>query len=264
MTKAATLDDAESDKKPKTLVGSLVHGLNIIQAFDRIDPEMTLTQVAEKTGMDRAGARRYLLTLAELGFVEQTGRLFRLMPKVMDLGYSYLASIPLNEKAQFYLNRIRDKTGYPVALAIRDHQHVIHLAAANTDAFDSPALSVGRRFGLTFSSSGRCILAMSDPEVRDAVLAGMTLTPQNERSLKTMEALKAELGRIAEQGYAIVDQEMQTGIRSLAVPVFDKEGAVQGCFATYTYVGVKTMEDVMSTVFPEMSQAAKDISRALI
>lgn len=255
--------DTDTDSKPKPLVGSLVHGLGIIMAFDKNNPEMTLTQVAERTGMDRAGARRYLLTLASLGFVSQNGRLFRLTPRVMDLGYAYLSSMPLSDKAQYYLDLIRDRTGLPVALGVLDADHIVHVASANTDELLSPALTIGRRFPLGYSSAGRCILAMLPEEEREALVPGIELQHVTDHSIDTLPGLRAELEKIRKQGYALVDQEMAPGIRSLAVPIIDVHGDVRGSFNTYTFSSVVSVEKLLSEMLPEMQHAAEEIGRTL-
>lgn len=255
--------DTELEKKPKGLVGSLVHGLNIIMAFDKTDPQMTLSQVAEKTGMDRAGARRYLLTLANLGFVEQNGRLFRLTPKVMDLGYAYLSSVPLSEKAQHYLEKIRDLSGLPVALGILDGEHIVHVASANTEELASPALTIGRRFSIAYASAGRAILAEMEEDKREAILKDLVLEPATEFSISSIEALREELKSIHAKGYALVDQEMQLGIRSLAVPVFDARGGVVGSFNTFTFSSIVSMDKLIKEVLPILQDAASEIRRTL-
>lgn len=255
--------EQEDSDKPKGTVGSLAHGLNIIMAFDRSNPEMTLSQVAEKTGMDRAGSRRYLLTLAHLGFVEQNGRLFRLTPKVMDLGYAYLSSVPLAEKAQFYLNRIRDHSGFPVALGILDGHHIVHVASANTDEFVSPALTIGRRFPIGYASAGRAILAVMEPAALEKELERIVLEPTTEHSIRTLDALRAELKVVAEKGYALVDQEMQIGIRSLAVPVFNMKGAVVASLNTYTFSSIVSQEKLLADALPDLKSAAQEIQRTL-
>ncbi|WP_233453358.1 IclR family transcriptional regulator domain-containing protein [Gluconobacter thailandicus] len=254
----------ETSDKPKVLVGSLAYGLNIIMAFDRANPRMTLSQVSEKTGMDRAGARRYLLTLAHLGFVIQDGRLFQLSPKVMELGYAYLSSVPLSDKAHYYLDRIRDQTGFPVALGIRDGLDIVHIASANTDEFSSPALTIGRRFPIAYASAGRCILALMEKAERDTLFKKIRLEPMSEMSISTMDGLRKQLQIIRKQGYALVDQEMQLGIRSLAVPVFNTKGKVVASFNTFTFSSIVPTEKLISDALPAMQAAAEEIQTALI
>lgn len=259
------MTDTHSDKEEKTksMVGSLVHGLNIIMAFDRNNPQMTLSQVAEKTGMDRAGARRYLLTLVGLGFVEQNARLFRLTPKVMDLGYAYLSSVPLSEKAQHYLEKIRDKSGFPVALGIVDGLHIVHVASANTDELMSPALTIGRRFPIAYASAGRAILSAMEDAKREQILAQVTLEPMTDASIRTIEALRGELKSAGEKGYALVDQEMQMGVRSLAVPILNVNGTVVGSFNTFTFTSLVSKEQLITELLPVLQEAAQDLQRML-
>lgn len=254
----------ETAEKPKGLVGSLAYGLNIIMAFDRASPRMTLSQVSEKTGMDRAGARRYLLTLVHLGFVVQDGRLFQLTPKVMELGYAYLSSVPLADKAQYYLDRIRDQTGFPVALGIRDGLDVVHIASANSDEFSSPALTIGRRFPIAYASAGRCILAMMDKADRDTLLKEIKLEPMSEKSINTMAALRKQLQLVRKQGYAVVDQEMQIGVRSLAVPILNARGQITASFNTFTFSGIVPTEKLISDALPAIQAAAEELRATLI
>ncbi|MCX2563183.1 MULTISPECIES: IclR family transcriptional regulator domain-containing protein [Acetobacter] len=250
--------------KPKGVVGSLAHGLNIIMAFSKAHPRMTLSQVSEKTGMDRAGARRYLLTLVHLGFVVQDGRLFQLTPKVLELGYSYLSSVPLTDKAQYYLDRIRDQTGFPVALGVRDELYVVHLASANSDEFNSPGLTIGRRFPIAYASAGRCILAMMEKAEREALLKDIKLEPMSDMSVATISALNKQLQIIRKQGYALVDQEMQTGIRSLAVPVFNARGQIAASFNTFTFSNLVPAAQLISDALPVMQAAAEELQATLI
>ncbi|MBS1089708.1 IclR family transcriptional regulator domain-containing protein [Gluconobacter wancherniae] len=262
MTETAPTTDKEKSTKP--LVGSLTHGLNIIMAFDRDHPAMTLSAVSERTGMDRAGARRYLLTLCHLGFVAQTGRLFCLTPKVMDLGYAYLSSIPVGEKAQPYLDSIRNATGFPIALGIRDGHDIVHIASANSDEFTAPALTIGRRFSLPYASAGRCILASMPVEEREHILSKLELTPPSELAISSMDALRAALDQARLSGYALVDQEMQAGIRSLAVPIFDRSGNVVASFNTFTFSSLVSIEQLLETVLPTMLEVAGEFGKTII
>lgn len=260
----ASTCEPDTQDKPKTFVGSLSYGLNIIMAFGRANPRMTLSQVSEKTGMDRAGARRYLLTLVHLGFVSQDGRLFQLTPKVMELGYAYLSSVPLADKAQYYLDKVRDHCGFPMALGIRDGLDIVHIASANTDEFSFPALTIGRRFPIAYASAGRCILAMMEKPERDSLLKQITLEPLSDHSITSMEDLRRELRAIRKQGYAIVDQEMQLGVRSLAVPIFDVRNRIVASFNTFTFSSIVPMEKLVDDVLPEMLAATQDIQHTLI
>ncbi|WP_010515424.1 IclR family transcriptional regulator domain-containing protein [Komagataeibacter oboediens] len=257
-------NSTEEIKKNRGLVGSLAHGLNVLMAFDKDHAQMTLSVASERTGMDRASARRYLLTLCHLGFVTQSGRLFRLTSKVMDLGYSFLSSIPLAQKAQPYLNMIRDQTGFPVALGIRDELDIVHVASANTDEFASPALTIGRRFPLAYASAGRCILAFLPSEERDAILKRVRLAPMSEYSITTMTGLRANLKDTQKTGFALVDQEMQVGIRSLAVPVFDHNANVVASFNTFTFSSIVPEDVLIERALPAMLDVATEFGKTII
>lgn len=251
-------------EKSRDFVGSLVHGLNVIMAFDEESPQMTLSQVAEKTGMNRAGARRYLLTLAHLGFIQQNDRLFRLTPKVMDLGYSFLSTIPISTVAQPYLDSIRDKTGEAVAIGIMDGADVVHIAKANSNKLMAPTLTIGRRFPAIYASAGRVLLALKSDEERDAILDQSDFQPLTDKSITTREELVKELAQVRRQRYALVDQEIEPGARSLAVPVFNQAGDTVAAINTLTNAATVTKKQLISECLPMLWDAAQEIKRALV
>jgi IclR family pca regulon transcriptional regulator len=251
-------------EKSRDFVGSLVHGLNVIMAFDADSPQMTLSQVAEKTGMNRAGARRYLLTLAHLGFIQQNDRLFRLTPKVMDLGYSFLSTIPISTVAQTYLDTIRDKTGEAVAIGIMDGADVIHIAKANSNKLMSPSLTIGRRFPAIYSSTGRVLLAIKSDEARHLLLDQADFKPLTEKSITSREVLLKELDRIRLKDYSFVDQEIEHGVRSLAVPVFNQSGEAVAAITTLTNASTVTKKKLINEYLPMLWDAAQEIKQVLV
>ena len=252
------------NEKSKDLVGSLIHGLGVIMAFDAEDPEMTLSQVAEKTGMNRAGARRYLLTLAHLGFIHQDDRIFRLTPKVMGLGYSYLSTVPISSIAQPYLDTIRDITGEAVAVGIIDGEDVVHIAKANSKRLMAPTLTIGKRFPVIYASAGRAMLALKPDAERDAILDKADFTPLTDKSITSREELDKELAKIRRQGYALVEQEIELGARSLAVPVYNQAGEVVAGINTLTNAAIVSKKQLVDECLPVMWDAAQEIKRALV
>jgi IclR family pca regulon transcriptional regulator len=237
-------------EKSRDFVGSLVHGLNVIMAFDADSPQMTLSQVAEKTGMNRAGARRYLLTLAHLGFIQQNDRLFSLTPKVMDLGYSFLSTIPISKVSQIYLDTIRDKSGEAVA-------------KANSNKLMSPSLTIGRRFPAIYASAGRVLLAIKSDEARHLLLDQADFKPLTGKSITSREVLMKELDRIRLKDYAFVDQEIEHGVRSLAVPVFNQSGESVAAISMLTNASTVTKKKLINDYLPMLWDAAQEIKQVL-
>ncbi|GAB4137449.1 MAG: IclR family transcriptional regulator [Sphingomonadales bacterium] len=254
-------DKAES----RYMVGSLSHGLNVIKAFDAEHRQMTLTQVAERTGMTRSGARRYLLTLAELGYVYHDGRLFRLSPKIMELGYSYLSSEPLTAIAQPYLDRLRNETGETVGLAVLDDRHVVHIARANSKlSLMAPTLTIGRRFPAIYTSTGRVMIALR-PDADIGYFADVQ-NPAGTAPLRKLEleALQNTLKKVERDQYALVEQELEVGVRTLAVPVRSQSGEVVSALNILTNIAKVEKDYLLKTCLPLLQAAAADIQRAVV
>lgn len=251
-------------EKTRDFVGSLVHGLNVIMAFDAEHAQMTLSEVAERTGMNRAGARRYLLTLAHLGFIRQDDRLFRLTPKVMELGYSFLSTVPITTIAQPYLNSIRDITGEAVAVGVIDGIDVVHIVSANSARLMAPTLTVGRRFSVIYASAGRMLLALKPDAERDAILDKASFTPLTDKSVTSRQQLLKELTQIRRQRYALVDQEIEVGARSLAVPVFNKSGEPVAAINVLASAATVTKKKLVDEYLPVLWNAAQEITRSLV
>ena len=252
------------EEKPRDVVGSIAHGLNVIKAFDAEHPQMTLSQVAERTGMTRAGARRYLLTLTHLGYVYHEDRLFRLSPKVMELGYSYLSSVPLSTIAQPYLQSLRDETGETVALAVLDDGFVVHIARANSRKLMAPTLTIGRRFPAVYTSTGRVLTAMkSDREIKELIRQSAA-SPPTHLSLTSESELRETLKKVRRDKYAVVDQETEVGVRTLAVPIFNRSGEAVAAMNILTNIATVTKQYLIRTCLPLLKAAADDIQRALV
>lgn len=251
-------------EKPRDVVGSIAHGLNVIKSFDADHPQMTLSQVAERVGMTRAGARRYLLTLTHLGYVYQEDRLFRLSPKVMELGYSYLSSVSLPSIAQPFLESLRDETGETIALAVLDDSDVVHIARANSQKLLAPTLTIGKRFPAIYTSTGRVLAAMkSDEEIR-YLIRKSAASPPTPLSLTSEKELGEALKAVRRNGYAVVDQETEVGVRTLAVPIFGRSGEAVAAINILTNIAIVKKQFLIKTCLPLLKAAATDIQRTLV
>ncbi|TAM92848.1 MAG: IclR family transcriptional regulator [Jatrophihabitans sp.] len=200
-------------------VQSLERGLAVIRAFDDEHPELTLSDVARTTGLTRAAARRFLLTLVDLGYVRTDGRLFALRPRVLELGYAYLSSLGLPEVALPHMEALVAQVHESSSLCVLDGADIAYVARVPTRRIMTVAITVGTRFPAYATSMGRVLLAGLTPEALDAHLRDVELTELTPKTITRPDRLRAALSRVRAHGYALVDQELEVGLRSIAVPV---------------------------------------------
>jgi len=246
-------------KQPRDMVGSVKHVLDVLKAFDRNHPQMTLSVVSERTGLTRAGARRYLLTLEHLGYIAKDDRLFRLTAKVLDLGFAFLDSMPLSELARPYLQKITRETGEIAGLAVLDRGEIIHVVGSTVERLLAPNLAIGRRFNALYTSSGRAIAAFMEPASREELLKNGVIQPITPHSLTSREQIRAELEIVHRQGYAIVDQEMEIGIRSLAVPVLDRNNVPVAAITLLMNVAAISKKQLAEQILPVVRRVVREI-----
>lgn len=243
-------------------VQSLARGLAVIESFDVAHAEMTLSDVARRTGLTRATARRFLLTLVDLGYVRTDGRLFSLTPQVLRLGHAFLSSMGLPEIAQPHLEALSAELGESVSVAVLDGQDIVYVARVATRRIMTVGISVGTRFPAYATSMGRVLLAHLDDAALTAYFASAQLSRLTPRTLHDEGALRAELARIRQQGYSLVDQELEPGLRSLAVPVVGASGEVVAAVNVSTHVGA-VRGDMVRSHLPALLRSAAAISADL-
>lgn len=256
-------DQLNVDDKPRDFVASLEHGLNVLSSFDAANPSMSLSQVADRTGMNRASARRYLLTLAHLGFISRNGRSFRLAPRVLNLGYTYLSSLPFSEFAQPRLEQASTEIEQTVALAIRDGNESVYTARSIPQRSLAVTVPVGRRLPLLSTSTGRAMLAFDTPEEIEAVIEGSRPILLTDKTTIDPALLRKELELVRARGYALVEQEVEVGVRSLAVPFFDNNQKVAGAVTALTSMSAVSTKQLLSTIFPIIQNVAEEMQTAL-
>lgn len=243
-------------------VQSLARGLAVIEAFDAEHDAMTLSDVARVTGLTRATARRFLLTLADLGYVRTDGRLFSLTPQVLRLGHSYLSAMGLPAIAQPHLEALSAKVGESVSVAVLDVADIVYVARVATRRIMTVGISVGTRFPAYATSMGRVLLAsLDEPGLRDA-LREVDFRALTDRTLVDETALRAELHRVREQGWCLVDEELERGLRSVAAPLQGASGRVLAALNISTQVPA-TSEDTLATYLQPLLDTAQAISRDL-
>lgn len=231
-------------------VQSLERGLAVIRAFDANHAELTLSEVARICDLTRAAARRFLLTLADLGYVRTDGRLFMLSPRVLELGYAYLSSVSLPEVAEPHLERLVAEVHESSSICVLDGDDVVYVARVPTSRIMTVAINVGTRFPAYATSMGRVLLASLSDEEMDAYLGRVKLTRLTARTVPTVQALGTELRKVRAQGFAIVDQELEEGLRSVAAPIRDRTGAVVASVNISVHASRNSVESIRRDLLP--------------
>lgn len=244
-------------------VQSLERGLTVITSFSAERPRQTLSDVARQTNLTRATARRLLLTLVELGYVRTDGKLFELTPRVLDIGYSFISSLNVQAIAQPYLEAFGERVKESSSVAVLDDTDVIYVARVPTTRVMTVAIGLGSRFPAYQTSLGRILLAeLSDDEVIEIYRRSDTSRP-TERTVRSADALIERLADVRHCGYAVVDQELEIGVRSVAAPLRDRTGRAIAAVNVSTHAGRTTLDQVHETFVPDLLQTASDISAAL-
>ncbi|MDP5184667.1 IclR family transcriptional regulator C-terminal domain-containing protein [Blastococcus sp. BMG 814] len=219
-------DERPAPTRDGTFVQSLDRGLAVIRAFDAEHPRLQLSEVARATGLTRAAARRFLLTLVQLGYVRAEGREFSLRPRVLELGYSYLSGLTLPEVAQPHLEALVQRVEESSSLSVLDGDDVVYVARVHTKRIMTVMITVGTRFPAYATSMGRVLLAGLPDDELDAYLDRARLEPLTGHTVTDPGVLRKVLDEVRERGFAMVDQELEEGLRSAAAPVRDRSGAV--------------------------------------
>jgi len=240
---------------------SLARGLAIIQAFSHRKRHVTVSQLSAETALSRAAVRRCLYTLSKLGFAgSEDGRHFFLLPRVLTLGHSYMSSMPLVSAAQPVLERLSRLLHESCSLAILDGSDIIYIARAQTTRVISVNLGVGSRLPAFCTSMGRVLLANLPPEELDLRLGVIKFSRLTDRTITTVEKLRHVLGVVRANGYCIVDQELEWGLRSIAVPVKSPDGPTIAALNAGTQAKLVSIQQLQGKFLPQLRGAAQELS----
>ncbi|MFC6083971.1 IclR family transcriptional regulator domain-containing protein [Sphaerisporangium aureirubrum] len=249
--------------RDRFFVQSLERGLAVIRVFDADNAELTLSEVAARSGLTRAAARRFLLTLVELGYMHTDGRLFRLSPRVLELGYSYLSGLPFPEIAEPHLKRLVTEVKESASMSVLDGDDIVYVTRVPAGRIMSVSIMVGTRFPAYITSMGRVLLAHLPADELDHRLGEVALEPLTSRTITSGPALRAELRRARAQGYAIVDQELEEGLRSVAAPIRDRTGSVIAAVNIPVHAARHTVEAMRRDLVPPLLATAARIEADL-
>jgi IclR family transcriptional regulator, pca regulon regulatory protein len=239
-------------------VQSLERGLAVIRAFDADHSEMRLSDVAAATGLTRAAARRFLLTLVELGYVRFEDGRFSLRPRVLDLGYAFLSGLSFAEIAQPHMEGLVRQLNESSSISVLDDTDIVYVVRVPTRRIMTITLAVGTRLPAYATSMGRVLLAQLDEDELEERLARIKQKKLTSHTITGKRALRAELDQVREQGYAMVDQELEEGLRSAAVPIRDAGGRMAALNIS-VHASRASMEDLRKSYLPVLLQVAADV-----
>jgi IclR family pca regulon transcriptional regulator len=254
--------ESEDNGAPSEFVRALAKGLSVIEAFDSQAPAMTLSDVAKRTSLSRGTARRLLHTLVELGYVGFDGKLFSLKPRVLNLGFAYLYSHNIWQLAQPYMVEVVEKLHESCSIAVLDGADIVYVARVPTsERIMSINLGLGTRLPAFHTSMGRAMLAYRPAAEVQALLK--RISPLRQYTPKTVtdpRELMADLEQVKKQGWALIDQELEVGLRSLAVPVFDFNNCAVAALNIGTQASRWTVSALQKDALPALRAAAQSIN----
>ena len=248
---------------PRDFITTFARGLGVIRAMTERPGAMSLGEVADAVGISRPAARRFLLTLLALGYATEEAGRFDLTPRVLELGYAYLSGLALPQLALPHLERLAGDLGQSAALAVMDGTDVVYLARVPSRRLMRVQINVGTRLPAHLTSMGRVMLAAFSEDQLEHYLAGADLSARTAKSLHGKKALLAELRRVREAGYALVEGELDEDIRGIAVPVHNAHGDVVAAANASIHVPDSARDTITTTILPRLQAAANDLEREL-
>jgi len=251
------------EERESHYVQSLARGLSVISAFGPDTPELSLSDVARATGLTRAAARRFLLTLVDLGHVRQDGKLFRLTPRVLTLGYAYLSSLSLPGIAEPHLEQLVREVHESSSMSVLDGHDIVYVARVPTSRIMTVAINVGTRFPAYATSMGRVLLAGLDAPALEEHLATLDLEQFTNRTVTSIDDLRARIDETRAHGYALVDQELEHGLRSIAAPVRNRHGKVVAAVNVSSHVSRVTRDKARRDLLPPLLRCVQEIETDL-
>jgi IclR family transcriptional regulator, pca regulon regulatory protein len=255
-----TRDKTASGPDDKEYMATLAKGLAVLGLFGRQRPAMTLSEAALAASVSRATARRILRTLAELGYVEQRGRQFSLSPNILQLGFAYLATQNWIERAVPLMKDLSERLHESCSAAILQGTEIVYVARVPTRRIMSVAVAVGSRLPAFHSSMGRVQLGFLDPSEIWRRLKSVRIEPMTPSTITDLQALFDRIRDDHEQGFSIVDEELERGLRSIAVPVVDRQNQVVAGLNLSTHSTRTTRNEMRDKFLPELRAVAAQIS----
>ena len=252
--------EAKDPKPSDSYVQSFARGLEVIRSFSAATPQQTLSEVAAQTGLTRAGARRILLTLQTLGYVETDGKLFRLSPRILDLGFAYLSSLPIWNLAEPVMEDLVEEVRESSSAAVLDGLDIVYVLRVPTHKIMRTTLGVGSRLPACWTSMGRMLLA-GLPD--DELLQGHPMQRFTEHTTTDEDALLAHIRQARQQGWCLVNQELEEGLISIAAPLTNRTGQTVAALNISGQANRTSAAVMQESLLPALLSAARTISRMM-
>ncbi|MCU1639318.1 MAG: IclR family transcriptional regulator [Microbacteriaceae bacterium] len=249
---------------PEYHVRAVERTVAVIASFTVEADGLTLSEVAARAGLDRATARRILLTLRDMGYVASEGRVFRLTPKVLQLGYAYLSGSSLVDIARPHLRRIAAELDESASLTILDGDDIVYLDLATSRRPSRVQINVGTRFRAHLTSMGRVLLGGLSDAALDSYLARLEAEPQVGRSVLSAETIRDQVRRAQDQGWAVVDSELEVGLRGAAVPLHGRGGRVIAAINVSAHASQSDDLEVVQRYIPRLTVEARKVEAQLV
>ena len=243
---------------------SLERGLQVIRAFSEHRRNLTISQISQTTGLSRAAVRRCLYTLHKLGYVAEDDKRFSLKPLVLTLGQSFLSSTPLAVVAQPYLDQVSDRLRESCSVAVLDGDDIVYICRSAETRIMSINLLVGTRLPAYCTSMGQVLLAQLPSTALEAYLERVRLVARTERTVTSAAKLRRLLKAVRESGHALLDQELEVGLRSIAVPVRDARGNVVAAMNVSTHAARVSLDEMHRRFLPTLSEGARGLGAVLV
>lgn len=262
----ARADRRAGDEQPEhsaDFVQSFARGLMVIRSFSAAASQQSLSDVASATGLSRAAARRFLHTLVDLGYAVNADGQFSLTPRVLELGTSYLSALELPSIAQPRLEHLSNQIRESCSLSVLDGTDIIYISRVAVRRIMTVNITIGTRFPAYATSMGRVLLAALDPPALAAHLAAVSPTAFTAHTLHSVPELTAEIDAVRTQGWALVDQELEPGLRSLAAPIVDAHRTPIAAINISTQSASHSVAELKRSFLPPLLETAEDISADL-
>ena len=243
---------------------SLARGLHVIRAFAGVDRRLTIADVSRATGLTRAVVRRCLYTLKELGYAATDGRMYFLQPRILNLGYAYLSTAPVPIAAQPVLEEMSETLGEASSVAVLDDGAVVYVGRAATKRIMSVTLGVGSRLPAFCTALGRVLLAHLTDEQVNIELAKVDFIQHTKHTVTSLERLEEILADVRRDGFALNDQELEIGLRSIAVPVRNVVGTVVAAMNVSSQASRVSRRELLERCLPVLRAAAEKLSSQLL
>ncbi|MDY0273730.1 MAG: IclR family transcriptional regulator C-terminal domain-containing protein [Advenella sp.] len=252
----------KTDDSDKDFLTTFAKGLEVIKSFNDETPSLTVTELAQKVDISRASARRFLLTLSKLGYLNQNNSQFSLSAKILDLGYAYLASCNFMERVTPIIEQVSRDLNESCSVTVLEGREVVYIARASRSKLVSMNLQIGTRLPAYVTSTGRVHLSvLSDKQLedffRDEPCKKLTAHTKNAKQII------AEIKKVRDQGYCLVNQELELGMCSLAVPVYDRANQLRLALIVSCNAWSVSPEEMRQSILPVLKNAAKEITLVL-